>query len=43
VEHRSEKRRETFIEYLAAYAELQEKVLAAAERPRTSTRPLADL
>ena len=30
-EHRRTERRETFVEYLAAYSELREKVLASAE------------
>jgi hypothetical protein len=41
-EHRRAERREIFIEYLAAYSELREKVLAMHEQPRLQFSPLAE-
>jgi len=42
-EHRRGERRETFIEYLAAYSELREKVLAMHEQEPPTTKPLAEI
>ena len=42
-EHRRTERRETFVEYLAAYSELREKVLASAENASPATGPLAEI
>ena len=41
-EHRRAERRETFIDYLAAYSELREKILALHEQPPPRTAPLAE-
>jgi hypothetical protein len=41
-EHRRAERRETFIEYLAAYSELREKVLATQDQSRPASTPLAE-
>jgi hypothetical protein len=42
-EHRRTERRETFVEYLAAYSELREKVLAMGENASPATAPLAEI
>ena len=42
-EHRRGERRETFVEYLAAYSELREKVLAMHEQDPPMTRSLAEI
>lgn len=42
-EHRRAERRETFVEYLAAYSELREKVLVMHEHPRPVDGPLAEI
>jgi hypothetical protein len=42
-EHRREERRETFVEYLAAYSELREKVLGMHEQAQPTTTPLTEL
>jgi hypothetical protein len=42
-EHRRAERRETFVEYLAAYSELREKVLTMHQQPRPPDAPLAEL
>lgn len=42
-EHRRAERRETFVEYLAAYSELREKVLAMADNASPATTPLSEI
>lgn len=42
-EHRRAERRETFVEYLAAYSELREKVLSMVDNASPATVPLAEI
>jgi hypothetical protein len=42
-EHRRAERRETFVEYLAAYSELREKVLTLHQQSRPLDAPLAEI
>lgn len=42
-EHRRTERRETFVEYLAAYSELREKILGITQREQPTTTALLEL
>jgi hypothetical protein len=42
-EHRRAERRDTFVEFLAAYSELREKVLASGQQAQANALPLSEV